>query len=58
MGYWEQIGAENLRNRERRNRMRPAERRVRDALNLTMVGAITLVLWGIMLAPILIPIFR
>ena len=51
MGYYEQIGVENERHRQRRASMNPAQRRVKDfALNAIGMTA-SLVLWALVLIP-------
>ncbi|MEM8652884.1 MAG: hypothetical protein AAGF54_20345, partial [Pseudomonadota bacterium] len=52
MGYYEQIGVENRRYREKRAAMHPLRRRVMDVLETVFFFTASLVLWVIMLSPI------
>lgn len=54
MGYWEQIGEANRRYRERRARMTPRQRAIRDAVGSALLVAAAMVFWALMLAPILL----
>ena len=52
MGYWEQIGVENQKHRERRARKPRWRRVVEDAVVWSIITALGLVLWIIQLSPI------
>lgn len=58
MGYWEQIGEENRRHRERRARMPPRQRAIRDAVGYALLVAACIALWAQILAPIVLPLVR
>lgn len=58
MGYWEQIGVDNQRHRERRARMRLAERRIRDIGGMVLVTGASMALWALMLAPVAVLAWR
>jgi len=52
MGYWEQIGVENMKHRERRARKPRWRRVIEDTLGWTIITLIGLLLWIIQLSPI------
>jgi hypothetical protein len=52
MGYWEQVGEENRKRREKRAAMHPLRKKLTDALGTTSVFSASLALWAIVLAPI------
>ncbi|MEO1142872.1 MAG: hypothetical protein AAFW66_11105 [Pseudomonadota bacterium] len=52
MGYYEQIGVENRRYREKRAGLQPLRRRVMDVLETVFFFTASFVLWVIMLSPI------
>lgn len=58
MGYWEQIGEENRRYRERRARMHPRQRAIRDAIGYALLAAACTALWAQTLAPLVLPLVR
>lgn len=58
MGYPENIRAANRRHRERRERMHPLHRAIRDVASTTALILASLALWAGMLAPIIVPFFR
>lgn len=58
MGYWEQIGVENMRHRERRAKMNPIRRKVQDFLVNLGIWAFAIFYWIVMLAPVTIPLIK
>lgn len=52
MGHWEQIAVENQRHREKRERMDPRWRAIRDFAGTAAVIAAAATLWAITLAPV------
>lgn len=52
MGYWEQIGEENLRHREHLARMHPLRRKFRSATRYTLLAVATVALWALTLSPL------
>jgi hypothetical protein len=56
MGYWEQIGEANIRHRERRAKMHPRQRFIRDAAATVVIIVVCAALWALNLAPLWRPI--
>lgn len=52
MGYWEQIGEENRRHRERLARMHPLQRKIRSVAGYTLLVVATVALWAVMFTPL------
>ena len=52
MGYWEQIGEENRKYREKRAAMHPLRRKMTDGLGAVFLFTISIALWVIMFAPL------
>ena len=57
MGYWEQVGKENRKRREKRAAMNPLRRKLCDALGTTFVFATSFAFWAIVLASIVFWLF-
>lgn len=55
MGYWEQIGVENQRHRERLERTPPIRRKIKAAIVTAGVIMAALFLWAVALAPLVMP---
>lgn len=58
MGYWEQIGVANIRNRERCARMGQLQRALRDAAGNTLIWVACIALWALILTAVLVPALR
>lgn len=58
MGYYEQIGVENKRHRERLEKMNPIERKTRAIFGNILIWGFALLYWAATLAPIWVPIWK
>lgn len=54
MGYWEQIGVENMRHAERQARKSPSRRRLESLAEWVLVVTVSLILWGVQLLPLIV----
>ena len=52
MGYYEQIGEENRKHREKRAAMHPLRRKISDRLGTAFIIVASIALWAIMLSPL------
>ena len=52
MGYYEQIGEENRKHRERRAAMHPLRRKLMDGFGVAFIILANIALWAIMLSPL------
>ncbi|MEP0518860.1 MAG: hypothetical protein ABJD06_01850 [Hyphomicrobiales bacterium] len=52
VGYWDQIGEENRKYREKRAAMHPLRRGFSDRLVVAFFIIVSIALWAIMLAPL------
>ena len=52
MGYYEQIGEENRKYREKRAAMHPLRRKLSDGLRTALIIVASIALWAIMLSPL------
>lgn len=58
MGYWEQVGESNILARKRDEAMHPTLRAARDVLGTALVIVVSLLIWALILAPLVLPLFR
>lgn len=52
VGYWDRIGEENRKYREKRAAIHPLRRKLTGGLGKVFIFAVSIALWAIMLAPL------